>query len=370
MFNPSRLVLARRRRGWTKTRLADHAGVSTRSITNYESGSRDPSAETVSAVASALTFPEAFFYSDDIELLAPEAASFRALTKMTASQRDQALGAGTIALLLDDWIERHFVRPSPDIPEFDTTDAEHAAEATRAEWALGQRPVPNMVHLLEAHGTRVFALDDAGREVDAFSFWRAGRPYVLLNTLKSAEHGRFDAAHELGHLILHRNGDRGKHAEAEANAFASAFLMPKASVLAAGIQNPTLRTIVHRKSEWKVSAVALIYRLHHLGVLTDWQYRSLFIAASKKGYRTTEPNPLPRETSQVLQKVFQHLRSAGRTRRAIADELRLTVEDLDDLLLGLVLLGHESNGMAPTAPVRGHLRLVEPELSDPPADVQ
>ena len=33
--------------------------------------------------------------------------------------------------------------------------------------------------------------------MDAYSFWRRGVPYVFLNTMKSAERSRMDAAHEL-----------------------------------------------------------------------------------------------------------------------------------------------------------------------------
>ncbi|MEK2654790.1 ImmA/IrrE family metallo-endopeptidase [Pseudomonas aeruginosa] len=49
-------------------------------------------------------------------------------------------------------------------------------------------------------------------QVNAFSCWRRGvTPFVFLNTQKSAEASRFDAAHELGHLVLHRHGEnKGK----------------------------------------------------------------------------------------------------------------------------------------------------------------
>lgn len=58
-----------------------------------------------------------------------------------------------------------------------------------------------MIHLLEAHGVRVLSLTQECREVDAFSLWLQ-QPFVFLNTQKSGEHSRFDAAHELGHLPL------------------------------------------------------------------------------------------------------------------------------------------------------------------------
>ena len=50
----------------------------------------------------------------------------------------------------------------------------------------------------------MFGLAEDCRELDAFCFWRHGRPFVFLNTVKSAERNRMDCAHELAHLVLHR----------------------------------------------------------------------------------------------------------------------------------------------------------------------
>ncbi len=361
MLNPNRLELARRRRGWTKSKLASLVDVSTKSITNYESGDQQPTPETLSRIALHLDFPVQFFEQTDVEVVAEAAASFRSLTSMTASQRHQALGAGTLALLVDEWIEERYARPTPDVPTVESSDPEEAASLVRAEWELGNRPVSNMIHLLERHGVRIFSLDEPGRQVDAFSFWRNARPYALLNTMKSAEHSRFDAAHELGHLVLHREGQRGREAEQEANQFASAFLMPRSSILASGLQSASLRSLVQRKAEWKVSVVSLIYRLHSVGVISDWHYRSLYIEASKKGYRTTEPQGSQRETSQVLQKVMDHLRSQGLNRREIADAVHLKVEDIDRLVFGLVMLAQDGGRTTHADRAnqdRNHLRLV------------
>ncbi|MCH6544747.1 MAG: ImmA/IrrE family metallo-endopeptidase, partial [Deltaproteobacteria bacterium] len=65
--------------------------------------------------------------------------------------------------------------------------------------------------------------------VDAFSFWHGARPCIFLNPSKrSASRSRFDIAHELGHLVLHADAAPGSPIhEKEANAFASAFLLPR-----------------------------------------------------------------------------------------------------------------------------------------------
>jgi Zn-dependent peptidase ImmA (M78 family) len=215
---------------------------------------------------------------------------------MTASQRDIALISGRLAGLLQDWIAARFRMPAPDIPSLTSfsrcgTDedqiprpgeaagadcaAEEAAELVRARWGLGHTPIPNVLHLLEAHGVRVFSLSRDCPEVDAFSFWDRRIPFTLLSTTKTAERGRFEAAHELGHLVLHgEEMPHGPQAEAEAHRFAAAFLMPRADVLAHAPQGATTNWILQAKRRWKVAAMALAHRLHELGLTTDWQYRT------------------------------------------------------------------------------------------------
>lgn len=362
MFTPSRLTLARRRRGFTKRHLAELVGVTDRSIAGFESGGIQPGDATLLRLADALSFPVRFFTAPDLDEISEEAASFRALRKMTASQAAAALAAGNLALALNDWITERFRLPDPDVPKFSPgVDPETAAEMVRVECGLGVLPIPNMIHLLEAHGVRVFSLAEECREVDAFSFWRRGTPFVFLNTQKSAEHSRMDAAHELGHLVLHGQHEivRGnRRAEREAQAFASAFLMPRSSLLASVHRTATLDELKQLKKRWLVSLSGFVYRLHVVGVLTDWQYHSLFVEISKRGYRTTEPNAIGQETSQVLNKVFRALRKEGITKSDLATALHLSSRDLEALVFGLAFLPVDGLGEGGAKPQSEPLRLV------------
>lgn len=360
-FNPSRLLLARQRRGWTKKSLADQTGLTSKTIATYESGERPPTTESLSAIAQALRFPVQFFTGKDIEAPTDENASFRSFSRMTAGQRDAALAAGGIAYELSDWIDQKFQLPTPSVPDCTGLDPEIAAETVRAQWNLGSLPIKNMVHLLESKGVRVFSLAEETNQVNAFSCWRRGTtPFVFLNTQKSAEASRFDAAHELGHLVLHRHGsNKGKEVENEANAFASALLMPRDSVLAHGWKCRTTPDIIRSKKIWNVSAMALAYRLNKIGILTEWVYRGICIDLSSQGARTNEIDPAPRETSQVLQKVLGLLRDQGTSVRAIAAELHVAVEDLNPILFGLApVMVQGSIGDATANSRRPELRLV------------
>src|SRR4051812_8508611 len=103
-FNPSRLTLARKRRGFSKTLLAERVGVDRRSIAGYESNEFLPSEQTMKELQSVLGFPDEFFFGDDLDEPTPDEASFRAMSKMSAAQREMALGEGAIALHLNRWI--------------------------------------------------------------------------------------------------------------------------------------------------------------------------------------------------------------------------------------------------------------------------
>ena len=224
MFNPSRLVLARKRRGMTKVVLGRRAGLSPKALGDFESGRLIPSTDAIDAIASVTKFPSSFFHRPDVDEVPTEWASFRSLSNMTAGQRDAALAAGSLAFELSAWIDKRFQLPVPQLPDLRDFSPQEAAMALRAHWGIGTRPIGNMVHFLESQGIRVFSLTERAKQVDAYSIWHRepDLPFVFLNTMKSAERSRFDAAHELGHLVLHRHGGpHGRDAEAEADAFAS-----------------------------------------------------------------------------------------------------------------------------------------------------
>lgn len=388
MFSPVRLTLARKRRGMKKRELAERIGMTEKSVSNYEAGSQEPEATTLSKLSEALRFPEAFFFGDEPEVPTPDVASFRSLSKMTASQRDSALGAGAIALLLNDWIDSHFQLPPPDVPDLGreggaalggsgdraskepesypsracAQDPEAAADMLRAHWGIGEQPVKNMIALLESKGVRVYSLAIDAREVDAFSMWKGGQPYVFLNTYKSAEHCRFDAAHELGHLVLHQHAQpQGPDLEREANAFASAFLMPKASVLALAPKAATLPGLIRHKKHWLVSVAALNYRMHALGLTTDWTYRTLCIQIAQAGYRSKEPESINHEKSVVLEKVFMALRDEGMSKSDVARQLAIPPEEINELTFGLMLNALKGGRSVDAAPgiSKAPLRLVK-----------
>jgi Zn-dependent peptidase ImmA (M78 family)/transcriptional regulator with XRE-family HTH domain len=360
VFNPKRFSLARRRRGLKKTELAKKIDVSLKSIMNYEAGDT-PGAETMERIVEVLEFPETFFFGEDVEEIDASAVSFRSMARMNASTREEALGQGSICVLLNDWLNLRFGMPKPAVPCIRLATPEAAAAIVRTEWGLGVQPISNMIHLLESKGVRIFSLCVKAREVDAFSMWKGETPFIMLNVQKSSERSRFDAAHELGHLVMHRQGaPTGKEAESEANRFASAFLMPDADVLAHTKTNPSIAALLQWKKRWKVSLGALNYRLHQLNLTTEYHYRHLCMEISRLGGRTAEIDGVARETSLLISKVLGILAKDGISRSQVAADLAITAQELDAMMFGLTMtaLVGRRVGTAPIASAPPKLALV------------
>lgn len=309
-----------------KTTLAERIDVEPRTIVRWEGCQTEPTPENLDALARVLDYPRAFFFGQDIDEPRSSLTSFRSQTSMSAAMRDAALAAGTIGYIISDWVGARFDLPESRIPDLRLYDPESSARALRQEWGLGEKPVSNMIQLLESKGVRVFSLAENTARVNAYSIWRRDTPYVFLNTFKSAECSRFDAAHELGHLLLHQDGSvTGRPAEDQANRFASAFLMPKADVISVLPRVQHLQQLISAKSRWRVSLAALNYRVHKLGIVSDWKNRDFCIEIATKGYNRNEPNGIQREKSVVWEKVLKTLWAEGMTHNDIAQELDLTI---------------------------------------------
>lgn len=343
-INPKQITFARVRRRFTKAQLAKELGITSRSLQNYETGASYPEPAALDKIAKILNFPQKFFFlEDDMPELREDSVSFRKLSKMTDALKACTFAAGAIAFRMNCWIEERFNLPSAALPDLSDLGPEEAAATLRRVWGLGNAPIPNMIHLLESKGIRIFSLAEETREVDAFCTWYDGKPFVFLNTIKSAERSRFDAAHELGHLVrdvytMQHGQAHGPEMERQADAFAAAFLMPKDSVAANQPPTYSIKYLTKLKHYWGVSLAAMAYRFNSLGLVSEWNYRNLCIDIAKSGYRSNEPEPMERETSQLLTKVLDALHVRKQGRREIADSLSVSVDEINALTFKLTRL--------------------------------
>ena len=217
-----------------------------------------------------------------------------------------------------------------------------AADELRKYWNLSDGVVGNMMMLAENHGiigsTYEFEVD----ELDAFSNWDeyTTRPYIIVgNDKQSYVRHRFNVAHELGHLVLHRNVPSAlllnatsfNLIEEQANRFAGAFLLPSTSFRKERIPN-TVRMFLDLKKKWRVSIGVLIKRSQQLKLIEDEQVRRLWIQLSRNGWRTSEPfdDVWELEKPVLLKRSIEMLLNAQRlTGEQLCSELALHHPDIE-----------------------------------------
>lgn len=333
-------------------------------VAYWEQGSRSPSEDSLSALARALSVPVEFFERESLVNVNRESVSFRSLRTLTRTDRDRACAAAELASEIAQWIDARYKLPAVNVPELSGATPTVAAMEMRRQLKVGHDPLPSVVTLLEFMGVRCFSLGMEIAKADALSTWVEGTPIVLFNVSKSAERSRNDASHELGHLTLHgQTMPAGDQAEREAVAFAAEFLVPRESLLREAPRRVRMLDILILKRRWGVSAAFMLKRLSDLDRLSDWQTRSLWRQLNVAGYRSAEPDGLPREQSQVLTQVVSLERQKSkRPFASIAQQLSLATADVRARFEGLLPLAlHTSTGDidSPSNQPRPKLQLVE-----------
>jgi Zn-dependent peptidase ImmA (M78 family)/transcriptional regulator with XRE-family HTH domain len=340
LFDPARLRIARQAAMLQKKDLAELVGVSAGAISQYENGSSSPSPKTISALALALGVPGPFFAGDRSLGEAPAAIPhFRSLRSTSKQERDRAFAHALLTWELSSVIERYVRLPGYQLPSDLSVSAdesvvavEQAARVARSALDLGTGPVPNVVRLLESRGIVCTRLPARTRRVFAFSCDFPSRPVVVLATERSHKAaGRFDAAHELGHLLLHHDEEPGTHAvERQAQAFASEFLAPSSEIADLLPSRLDWKRLMALKETWGISIQALLFRARSLRVMPEYTYRRAVTELNQKGWRTQEPGDDGHaEEPVMLRRAIEVMGQQGRTPEDLSDECRLSVEMID-----------------------------------------
>ncbi len=334
---PQRITLARELRGLTKTELAHRINKTPGAISHFEQGRTQPDAATLGALSLCLGVPVEFFRQPlQTQRLALEECHFRSLRSASQRERRQLLAFGTLLCELARKLERDVELPEFDLepqPVADGEGIEERALEVRRSWGLGDGPILEPIRLLEQRGVIVSLVPEACMRVDAFSGWQAGRPFVFLLGGSQPSRSRFDASHELGHLVMHTDvvpGDR--QTEREADRFAGAFLLPKEGFLRDWHgRRPRLRDFYEMKAHWRVSAAALIRRAYDLGCISQSSYHRLFRHRAASRDQWIGANELELEGPSML---AQAIESSKLLLLEVGESLGLRVPDVASLLVG------------------------------------
>jgi len=170
------------------------------------------------------------------------------------------------------------------------------------------------------------------RRVFAFSCEFPDRPVVVLSTERAHRAaGRFDAAHELGHLVMHLDAEPGTHpVERQANAIAGEFLAPSAEIADLLPSRVDWKALVQLKDTWGISIQALLFRARALRVMPENTYRRAVTELSRRGWRTQEPGDDGNaEAPVILRRAIDLMADNGRTLEFLSDAARLSVDTIE-----------------------------------------
>lgn len=350
-FQPTRLLQVLAARRLTQVQLAAMVGVSPSTISKWknEEQPQAPEPATLVRLAEVVNVRPEWFLRSTINDFTPPLYRSNASAHVAAREMMYARlqWAQDIAVALQEYVdfpevnipECHFGHPD----DISNEDIEAAAEQCRKVWNLGTGPIADILMAMESAGVIVIREETGVAAIEGVSTWSsdAKRPFVLLAADKgNGFRSRFDAAHELGHLVLHRqicritDPVRHKAMEKQAHRFAGAFLLPAES-FGRDVASPvTLDSLLLLKQRWGVSAAAMIMRLEALGIITTDEATALFKRRSARWGAKSEPNDEMRlpEKPRLLKRTIELLLSSGMlTTEGVQQHLGLAAVDIESL---------------------------------------
>jgi Zn-dependent peptidase ImmA (M78 family)/transcriptional regulator with XRE-family HTH domain len=355
-FYPDRLTVIRESRGLSRSQVGEELGLSRQTVSNWESGIAKPIKENVFQLAMLLQVPVDYFYTEPYKHInINSSVFFRNRASTLVSQRRMATSRivwlGELVDRLSHFVEIPKVRIKPISgmwPGYSNAEIEEIATNARRSMSIkGDGPIDNTIRLCESSGIVVsrFAIANT---LDAFSLWMkiSGKdlPFILVDMLTdSPGRIRYNTAHELGHLILHRNikdeeitTSVHRALEKEANSFASAFLMPKKLFTErARYHGVKFHDLIKLKKEWRVSIQAIVMRLADLNLISPETRILYFKRISSSGYRLKEPGDefIPFEDHSLFKKAFVVMQENGiDPDKEVGEKMRISLTDLNELL--------------------------------------
>jgi Zn-dependent peptidase ImmA (M78 family)/transcriptional regulator with XRE-family HTH domain len=355
-FIGERLIEAREARGiMTQSSLAEQLEMSNNTINSYERNKSKPRPETIADIAKHLNVKEFFFFMPLTQKVS-NTVFWRSRHISTKERRIVAERKfGWSKWLIDEYLKSFMDMPQLELPKRKDTgvpdnpnnltdyEVEQISYNVRQFWGLGQLPIDNMVALLENNGVMLtYGLVNSDK-LDAFSNVSEydNSYHIFLSTdKKSAVRSRYDAAHELGHLILHSHLPKGylndkNHSliEHQANRFASAFLLPLES-FRKDVWMTSIEAFKVLKQHWKVSVGAIIKRCEDIGLFGDDESkaRRMWIKY-KREWKTIEEDKFEIEQPQLMKRCIDALLEAKvKTKSQILFDIPFSQMDIESLL--------------------------------------
>lgn len=312
-FKKQQLVFAREYRSLSQTELASKIpGLSQSNLSKFEKGVNDSlSVDVLDRIIAYLGFPKEFYEVDIHNRI--EFAHFRKKARVSKKQKVELMSSLKIIGYLIDQFSDIVSFPEMSLSQVDLEGGytpEKVAQFVRNQWALQDKPVSDIMSLLERSGIFVKEID-ADDFFDGVSFVTDhGNFVIVVNRNFSNDRKRFTLAHELGHILMHngmlipeyRELDDG--IEKEAHRFAAELLMPS-RVLRHQLDGLKLSHLVSLKKHWLVSMASILYRAKELQCITMDKFKYYFVEYSRHGYRKQEPVNVFIDTPKLFNQAYE-----------------------------------------------------------------
>ena len=312
-FQKDRLsqILAARR--LTQVQLASMVDVSPATISKWRAGTQAPERDALERLSGVVNVtPEWFTRAPAAKLSLPlfrsNASAHVAARAMLEARLEWAQDVATALMEYVDYPDVNLPsRDYTDPEEITNEDIEKVASECRDLWRLGRSAIQDLALAVEGAGVIVVREETGIAQIEGLSAWSEvlGRPLILLSADKNNGYrSRFDLAHEVGHLVLHRqiqrttDNARHKMMEAQAHRFAGAFLLPAETFASEVRVPPTLDDLLLLKRRWGASAAAIIMRLKALELLDEDGVLVLFKRRSARWGAKSEPGDEDRRPEQ------------------------------------------------------------------------
>lgn len=329
-FNGARLKAARQYNAMTIGDVAQVLNVSTQSISQFENNKAEPKLENVFLLSNLLGFPKEYFYERDDTSVTIGNTYFRSLASSSKKERNAQVERVKLLSKIYRAIQNYITFPEFDLESQSDKSPEELAEYVREKWDLGNKPIYNLIDIMEKHGVIITNAFEDNKEIDAYSHVEIidhkSVPIVILGYETNIFRQQFNAAHELGHILTDGQYELEELSKAEyrdmekfMNRFAGALLIPE-DILAEDLRGNgklDIRYYIELKKKYRVSAQALIVRANQIGVLSANQYQYLMKQMSQHGYRTNEPLDdayqliLPRYLKQAMTMIKRDKKISG-----------------------------------------------------------
>jgi Zn-dependent peptidase ImmA (M78 family) len=275
-----RLKIARKSVGYTLAIASQKSGIGESSLSEFESGKREPRFSQLSRLSEVYQKTIEFFLTEStpaesVMLWREKPESEADSKEVEAHFRRLCEQYNRLELSTGEMRRRTF--PSPDVKDadrFEYSDAREFARKVHKEFSLGEIPGAAIKQVLEeSYFVKLFYLDFDGSAISTVS--GEFGPAILLNRKNKLWRRNYDLAHELFHILtwtVFRSGQREDNLpslkeEKLANAFASTLLMPEESLrsrIESRAKNDKfieLDQLDDIAREFGVSLAALIYRI-------------------------------------------------------------------------------------------------------------